>query len=203
VARIHAVLRRARPGRPPLAAATRIASANLLLDRTSRRAWLDGAELSLTPKAIALLEYLVTHPDELITRQRLLDAVWGWVFRPARARWTRALPSCAAPWGMTRPTCALSRPCLGRVTGLSARRMMRGRHLWPWLAALIPAGLGLAAGLWLGSGQTDNPIFVVCGPLAAWLSRLGLLVSLLLLGGLAIGAWQARRSQRRLAEVQT
>jgi len=85
VARIHAVLRRARPGRPPLAAATRIASANLLLDRTSRRAWLDGAELSLTPKAIALLEYLMTHPDELITRERLLDAVWGWDY-PAGTR---------------------------------------------------------------------------------------------------------------------
>src|SRR5437773_1458989 len=42
VARIHAVLRRARPGRPPLAATTRLVSANLLLDRTSRRAWLAG-----------------------------------------------------------------------------------------------------------------------------------------------------------------
>jgi hypothetical protein len=60
-------------------------------------------------------------------------------------------------------------------------------RLWPWLAALIPAGLGLAAGVWLGSGQIDNPIVVVRGPLAAWLSRLGLLVSLLLLGGLANG----------------
>ena len=85
VARIHAVLRRARPGRPPLAAASRIASANLLLDRTSRRAWLDGQALSLTPKAIALLEYLMTHPDELITRERLLDAVWGWDY-PAGTR---------------------------------------------------------------------------------------------------------------------
>jgi DNA-binding response OmpR family regulator len=78
VARIRAVLRRARPGRPPLAAATRIASGELLIDRTSRRAWLSGKELTLTPKATALLEYLITHPDELITRDRLLDAVWGW-----------------------------------------------------------------------------------------------------------------------------
>ena len=35
-------------------------------------------ELRLTPKAAALLEYLMTHPDELLTRDRLLDAVWGW-----------------------------------------------------------------------------------------------------------------------------
>ena len=35
-------------------------------------------ELRLTPKAVALLEYLMTHPGELLTRDRLLDAVWGW-----------------------------------------------------------------------------------------------------------------------------
>ena len=85
VARVHAVLRRARPGRPPLAAATRIASGSLLLDRASRRASLDGHDLALTPKAAALLEYLMTHPDELITRERLLDAVWGWDY-PAGTR---------------------------------------------------------------------------------------------------------------------
>jgi DNA-binding response OmpR family regulator len=27
---------------------------------------------------MALLENLVSHPDELLTRERLLDAVWGW-----------------------------------------------------------------------------------------------------------------------------
>jgi DNA-binding response OmpR family regulator len=78
VARIRAVLRRARPGQPPLATASRLASADLLLDRAAHRAWLSGKELSLTPKATVLLEYLLTHPDELITRERLLDAVWGW-----------------------------------------------------------------------------------------------------------------------------
>jgi DNA-binding response OmpR family regulator len=25
-----------------------------------------------------LLEYLMTHPDELLSRERLLDVVWGW-----------------------------------------------------------------------------------------------------------------------------
>jgi DNA-binding response OmpR family regulator len=78
VARIRSVLRRARPDRPPLAAATRLTSADLTLDRRSRRAWLGKGEVILTPKAAALLEYLLLHPDELITRERLLDAVWGW-----------------------------------------------------------------------------------------------------------------------------
>jgi len=77
-ARIRAVLRRARPGQPPLAAAARLACGKLVLDRVSRRVWLGQSELVLTPKSVMLLEYMMTHPDELVTRERLLDAVWGW-----------------------------------------------------------------------------------------------------------------------------
>jgi DNA-binding response OmpR family regulator len=78
VARIKAVLRRARPGKPPLSAAWKLTCGALTLDRRSRRAFLDDQELTLTPKALALLEYLLTHPDELVSRDRLLDVVWGW-----------------------------------------------------------------------------------------------------------------------------
>jgi DNA-binding response OmpR family regulator len=78
VARIRAVLRRSRPGQRPLAAATELRSGELSLNRQSRRAYLAGEELRLTPKAVALLEYMMTHPDELLTRDRLLDTVWGW-----------------------------------------------------------------------------------------------------------------------------
>ncbi|MGD2048188.1 MAG: response regulator transcription factor [Chloroflexota bacterium] len=85
VARIRAVLRRSRPGRPPLSAAWKLSCGPLSLDRRSRRAYLKGEELNLTPKAMALLEYLMTHPDELVTRDRLLDAVWGWDY-PAGTR---------------------------------------------------------------------------------------------------------------------
>jgi DNA-binding response OmpR family regulator len=85
VARIHAVLRRARPGQPPLASAQQLTSGELALDRRSRRAYLGAEELHLTPKAVALLEYLMTHPDELLGRDRLLDVVWGWDY-PAGTR---------------------------------------------------------------------------------------------------------------------
>ena len=78
VARIRAVLRRARPGQPSLASASRLICDDLVLDRQSRRAFRGALELQLTPKASALLEYLMTHPDELLSRDRLLDAVWGW-----------------------------------------------------------------------------------------------------------------------------
>lgn len=78
VARIRAVMRRARRGQPPLAAAWKLVCGPLLLDRRSKRVFLNDEQLNLTPKAFALLEFLMTHPDEVVSRERLLDAVWGW-----------------------------------------------------------------------------------------------------------------------------
>ena len=46
---------------------------------------MDAKEANLTPKAVALLEYMMTHADELLSRDRLLDAVWGWDY-PAGTR---------------------------------------------------------------------------------------------------------------------
>jgi len=78
VARIRSVLRRARPGEAPLAVSWQLVSGSLVFDRKAHRVFLDKEEQTLTPKAIALLEYLMTHPDELISRERLLETVWGW-----------------------------------------------------------------------------------------------------------------------------
>jgi DNA-binding response OmpR family regulator len=85
VARIRAVLRRAQLGVPSLAGAHRLRAGSLELDRQARRATLSGREVSLTAKAISVLEYLMLHPDEVLTRERLLDAVWGWDY-PAATR---------------------------------------------------------------------------------------------------------------------
>ena len=85
VARLRAIQRRATRGLPPLASAQRLRAGRLSLDRASRRAWLDDRELLVTPKASLLLEYLMTHPDELLSRERLLEALWGWDF-PAGTR---------------------------------------------------------------------------------------------------------------------
>lgn len=78
VARIRAVLRRSKMGQPTLVTAEILICLDLKLDRVARRAHFKEDVLMLTPKAVALLEYLMTHPDELMTRDRLLDAVWGW-----------------------------------------------------------------------------------------------------------------------------
>jgi DNA-binding response OmpR family regulator len=85
VARMRAVLRRSRAGTPSLAGARRLSAGSLTLDRQARRATLAGREIPLTAKAISMLEYLLLHPDEVLTRERLLDAVWGWDY-PAATR---------------------------------------------------------------------------------------------------------------------
>ncbi len=78
VVRMRAVLRRTQAGNQPLQSARRLKSHFVVLDRSARPVYLHAHEASLTPKAIALLEYLMMHPDELVTREHLLDVVWGW-----------------------------------------------------------------------------------------------------------------------------
>jgi len=38
--------------------------------------WCEGQAVVLTPKIFAVLHYLVTHPNRLVTKDELLDAVW-------------------------------------------------------------------------------------------------------------------------------
>jgi DNA-binding response OmpR family regulator len=80
VARLRVLLRRTRHGEPSLAAARRLACDHFVLDRVARKVMADGQEVALTPRSVALLDYLMTHPGELLRRERLLDAVWGWEY---------------------------------------------------------------------------------------------------------------------------
>ncbi len=80
VSRIRAVLRRTTPGQKTLAVAGRMVSGELVFDRPARRVWLTDKEISLTPRALMLLEYLMSHSDELHTRERLLSTLWGYEF---------------------------------------------------------------------------------------------------------------------------
>lgn len=41
-----------------------------------------GKQVDLPSREYALLEYLMRHPDQVLTRQQLLDAVWGIDFDP-------------------------------------------------------------------------------------------------------------------------
>jgi DNA-binding response OmpR family regulator len=60
------------------ASGTRLLKAAALeLDRTSCRVRLDGTPLTLTATEFRLLEFLMTRPGVVFSREQLLDAVWG------------------------------------------------------------------------------------------------------------------------------
>lgn len=78
VVRIRAVLRRTQAGKQPLQSSRRLRSRAVVLDRSTRRVFVADQEQPLTPKSVSMLEYFMTHPSELISRDGLLDVVWGW-----------------------------------------------------------------------------------------------------------------------------
>jgi DNA-binding response OmpR family regulator len=78
VVRIRAVLRRTQAGKQPLQSSRRLRSHDVVLDRSTRRVFVADQEQPLTPKSVSMLEHFMTHPNELIARDRLLDVVWGW-----------------------------------------------------------------------------------------------------------------------------
>jgi len=52
----------------------------LVLDLTTRRALRNGRVIDLTMKEFELLKYLMTHPREVLTREQILENVWGYDF---------------------------------------------------------------------------------------------------------------------------
>lgn len=73
VARIHAVLRRTLPG----GAAQRIEVGGLVVDGAGQRVWANGKPVELGPTEYRLLAFFVAHPEQVYTREQLLDRVWG------------------------------------------------------------------------------------------------------------------------------
>lgn len=80
IARIQAVLRRIQHGTQPLNSFRKLVSGNLVIDRQTRQTRLDERSLALSARAFGVLEYLMLHSQEVITRDRLLDQVWGWSY---------------------------------------------------------------------------------------------------------------------------
>jgi DNA-binding response OmpR family regulator len=72
-ARIRAVLRRGQSA----SGAARIEHSGLVIDRTAHRVEVNGNEVELTPKEFDLLAFLAAAPDQVFTREELLEHVWG------------------------------------------------------------------------------------------------------------------------------
>ena len=80
VARIRAILRRVSShGRDDQTAENdEIQIKNLTLLKGQRRVFVDEEPVNLRMKAFDLLLFLAQRPGEVIRRERLLEAVWGW-----------------------------------------------------------------------------------------------------------------------------
>mgnify|MGYP001444422536 FL=1 len=54
----------------------------LKLDQRKRQVFLDGTEIILKPREFKLLEYLMLHSGQVVTRTMLLEHVWDYHFDP-------------------------------------------------------------------------------------------------------------------------
>ncbi len=72
LARIRAVLRRARPPEPEV-----VKIDGLELDKAGHRLRVHGKPLDLGPTEFRLLNFFMTHPERVYSRDQLLDQVWG------------------------------------------------------------------------------------------------------------------------------
>lgn len=79
VARVKSVLRRAAPSRRRLETAV-IAHGDLAVDAGRREARVAGEEVQLAPKEFDLLWELLDHRGLVLTRDQLLERVWGYTF---------------------------------------------------------------------------------------------------------------------------
>ncbi|MFJ8357090.1 response regulator transcription factor [Streptomyces sp. NPDC093984] len=71
VARLRALLRRGAPARPAV-----LAAGDLALDPARRHCRRADREITLTAREFTLLEFLLRHPDEVISKTDILDHVW-------------------------------------------------------------------------------------------------------------------------------
>lgn len=77
LARVRAQLRT--PTQPESSA---LAVDGLTMDLRTRRVVRGGREIPLTAREFELLAYLMRHPDQVLSREQILNAVWGYDFDP-------------------------------------------------------------------------------------------------------------------------
>ncbi len=86
LARVKAQLRRTRLIREEVAQGDggaprgRLAFGGLVIDQTRREVTLDDSALQLKPKEYELLLFLAQHRGQMLSREFILERVWGWDF---------------------------------------------------------------------------------------------------------------------------
>ncbi|MEZ5559736.1 MAG: response regulator transcription factor [Pseudomonadales bacterium] len=78
IARVNALARR-----PPIREeATVLEIGNVKVERLRRRVVAAGREIALQPREYQLLDFLLEHRGQVVTRTMLLEAIWGFHFDP-------------------------------------------------------------------------------------------------------------------------
>jgi DNA-binding response OmpR family regulator len=77
LARVRAQLRA--PGQRE---ASVLEAGDIRMDLRTRRVQRDGGDVRLTAREFDLLAYLMRHPDQVLSREQILNAVWGFDFDP-------------------------------------------------------------------------------------------------------------------------
>lgn len=86
VARVKAVLRRsARESSPVIIPSTDdeasiVEYTNLVINLTNYSVTSNGEDVEMTPKEIELLYFLASHPNQVFTREQLLENIWGYEY---------------------------------------------------------------------------------------------------------------------------
>ena len=75
LARLRALFRRGARPRPAV-----LEAGDLRLDPAARRVWLRNNEIVLTPREFAVMEFLLHHPGEVLSKKDILDHVWDFDF---------------------------------------------------------------------------------------------------------------------------
>jgi two-component system OmpR family response regulator len=78
LARIQALIRRATQATEP----TRLMVGDLALDLLSREVQRDGKKIELQPREFSLLEYLMRHPNRVVTKTMILEHIFDYSFDP-------------------------------------------------------------------------------------------------------------------------
>jgi DNA-binding response OmpR family regulator len=73
--RIHALIRRSKQEPSPT-----LSVADLILDPIKHKVTRAGREIVLTPKEFSVLEILLVHKDEVVTRTMIIEHVWDYNF---------------------------------------------------------------------------------------------------------------------------
>ena len=98
VARVRAVLRRTArvaSGDGPADDAAMLAVGDLELDEEHWVVRRGGTQVELSPTEFRLLAYLMRNQGRMLTRQQLLENVWGWESPASPRSWRRTSATCA------------------------------------------------------------------------------------------------------------